>query len=56
MTRPGRPRVNRGVREAGVTLAPEPPSCYSVVMHCSMSFFFGYFWFSHRPGGGEASA
>ena len=25
-------------------------------MLCSKSFFFAYFWFSHRPGGGEVSA
>jgi hypothetical protein len=31
------------------------PACYILSMRPA-SFFFGYFWFSHRMAAGEASA
>lgn len=36
--------------------APRPSRATFATMLSSQSFFFAYFWFSHRTGGGEASA
>jgi hypothetical protein len=32
-----------------------PGACYIQAMY-SPKFFFAFFWFSHRTGGGEANA
>jgi hypothetical protein len=47
--------VNPGLLAAARALAPPRP-CYIRADAPQQSFFFGYFWFSHRTGGGEASA